>query len=161
MELFLFFILSRMSFLTFFTSKTISNKQALAIGFVLGLLSMLTLAAILVLMPLFGAWLNYNGVIELDFIFTAFIFIFICSTQALILFGFPLYYAQDRKSHMTGFRILLFTLMWMLILMGLTGLFFVQMHSSAEESYSLDAFEAEMQEMVPSEEMPVQALPLE
>lgn len=143
-----------MPFFSFFKSKTITNKQALAIGLVLGLISMLTLSLTLVLMPLFGAWLNMNGVYELDFLFTAFIFIFICSTQALILFGFPLYYAQDRKSHMTGFRILLFTLMWMVVLMGLTGVLFVKMNSSAVDTYSLDSFDMESVPVV--EEVPVE-----
>lgn len=144
-----------MSFFSFFKSKTITNRQALAIGLVLGLISMLTLSLTLVLMPLFGAWLNMNGVYELDFLFTAFIFIFICSTQALILFGFPLYYAQDRKSHMTGFRILIFTLMWMVVLMGLTGVFFVQMNSSTVDTYSLDSFDTGSVS-VPVEEVPVE-----
>lgn len=143
-----------MSFFSFFKSKTITNKQALAIGLVLGLISMLTLSLTLVLMPLFGAWLNMNGVYELDFLFTAFIFIFICSTQALILFGFPLYYAQDRKSHMTGFRILIFTLMWMVVLMGITGVLFVQMNSSSVDTYSLDSFDMESVPVV--EEVPVE-----
>lgn len=143
-----------MSLFSFFKSKTISNKQALAIGLVLGLISMLTLSLTLVLMPLFGAWLNMNGVYELDFLFTAFIFIFICSTQALILFGFPLYYAQDRKSHMTGFRILLFTLMWMVVLMGITGVLFVKMNSSTVDTYSLDSFDMESVPVV--EEVPVE-----
>lgn len=151
-----------MSFFSFFQSKTITNKQALAIGLVLGLISMLTLALTIILMPLFGAWLNYNGVFELDFLFTAFIFIFICATQALILFGFPLYYAQDRKSHMTGFRILLCTLFWMLVLMGLSGLIFVKMNAVSTDTYSLDSFDTESYTApVVEDTAPVEVVPVE
>ncbi len=124
----------------FFKSKTITNRQTLGIGFVLAVLSMLSMALITYVLPMVGAWLNSSGVTELDLFYTAFIFVFLMSTQALILFGFPLYYAQDQKSHMTGFRILLAALLWMVVLMAFTALVFVKMHQSQQQSMSLDAY---------------------
>ncbi len=124
----------------FFKSKTITNRQTLGIGFVLAVLSMVSMAVITYVLPMVGAWLNASGVTELDLFYTAFIFVFLMSTQALILFGFPLYYAQDQKSHMTGFRILLSALMWMILLMAFTALIFVKMHASELEGMSLDAY---------------------
>lgn len=115
-----------MSFFKIFKSKTITNKQTLTVGFVLAVVSMLSLGVSVVLLPMFGVWLNVNGVTQLDFFFTAFIFTFLCASQALILFGFPMYYAQDQKSHMTSLRILLCTLMWMLGLMLFVGAVYVQ-----------------------------------
>lgn len=110
------------------------------IGFVLAVLSMLSMGIVTYVLPMGGAWLNSNGVTELDLFYTAFIFVFLMSTQALLLFGFPLYYAQDQKSHMTGFRILLATLLWMLVLMAFTALVFVKMHQSEMDSMSLDTY---------------------
>ncbi len=110
-------------------------------GFVLALISMLSLALVVILMPFFGTWMNVNGLVELDVFYTAFILIFVLATQALILFGFPLYYAQDQKSHMTGFRILIFTLMWMVILMLLIGFTFVQIKKQSMDNYSFDSFD--------------------
>jgi hypothetical protein len=124
----------------FFKSKTISNRQTLVIGFVLAVLAMLSMGVVTYVLPMVGAWLNSNGVTELDLFYTAFIFVFLMSTQALLLFGFPLYYAQDQKSHMTGFRILLATLLWMLVLMAFTALVFVKIHQSELQSMSLDAY---------------------
>lgn len=124
----------------FFKSKTISNRQTLVIGFVLAVLSMLSMGIITYVLPMVGAWLNANGVTELDLFYTAFIFVFLMSVQALLLFGFPLYYAQDQKSHMTGFRILLSALMWMIVLMAFTALAFVKIDQSQEQGLSLDAY---------------------
>ncbi len=120
-----------MSFFKIFKSKTITNKQTLTVGFVLAVVSMLSLGVSVVLLPMFGVWLNVNGVTQLDFFFTAFIFTFLCASQALILFGFPMYYAQDQKSHMTSLRILLCTLMWMLGLMLFVGVVYVQVEKPA------------------------------
>ena len=133
----------------FFKSKTITNRQTLVIGFVLALLSLLSMAVVTYFFPMFGAWLNANGVTELDFFYTAFIFIFLMATQALLLFGFPLYYAQDQKSHMTGFRILLTTLMWMLVLMAFTALIFVKIRQNEIQSMSIGSFPQEEETTVP------------
>ncbi|QQR55453.1 hypothetical protein IPG41_02780 [Candidatus Peregrinibacteria bacterium] len=119
-----------MSFFKLFKSKTFTNRQILAIGFVLAVLSMLSLGLCMLVFPLFALWMNVHGVVQLDLFFMAFVFVFLCATQALILFGFPLYYAQDQKSHMTGFRILLSALMWMLLLMLFIGTIFVQVKKS-------------------------------
>lgn len=124
----------------FFKSKTITNRQTLGIGFVLAVLSMASMGLVMYILPMVGAWLNANGVTELDLFYTAFIFVILMSTQALLLFGFPLYYAQDQKSHMTGFRILLATLLWMIVIMAFTALVFVKIHQSQEQSFSVDSF---------------------
>lgn len=121
-----------MSFLKVFKNKTFTNKEVLAVGFVLAVLSMLSMAISVILLPMFGLWMNVHGVMQLDFFFTAFIFIFLCGTQALILFGFPMYYAQDQKSHMTSLRILLCTLMCMLALMVFVGAMFVEFEKPAD-----------------------------
>lgn len=121
-----------MPFFQIFKSKKFSNKELLALGFVLAVFSMASLGVSVVLLPMFGLWMNMNGVMQLDFFFTAFIFIFLCATQALVLFGFPMFYAQDQKSHMTALRILLCTLMWMVALMVFMGALFVEFEKPAE-----------------------------
>lgn len=143
----------------FFKSKTITNRQTLGIGFVLAVLSMLSMGLVMYILPMVGAWLNANGVTELDLFYTAFIFVFLMSTQALLLFGFPLYYAQDQKSHMTGFRILLATLLWMVVIMAFTALVFVKIHQSQEQSLSLDAYPSVEQgttDVAPTDTVPTQ-----
>lgn len=129
----------------FFKNKTISPRQTVVIGFVLAVLSMLSMALITYVLPMGGAWLNASGVTELDLFYTAFIFVFLMATQGFILFGFPLYYAQDQKSHMTGFRILLVTLGWMIFIMALTALVFVQIHKGQDDSLSLDQYMQQQQ----------------
>ena len=131
-----------MSLFKIFKSKNFTKKQILSIGFVLAVLSMISLALSVIVLPMFGLWMNLNNVTQLDFFFTAFIFVFLCSSQALILFGFPLYYAQDQKSHMTAFRILLSTLMWMLLLMLFAGAAYVQIEKPA--SVPVQSFDAPM-----------------
>ncbi len=106
------------------------------IGFVLAILSLLTTGLAVFIFPLFGAWLNVHGVYELDLFLLAFIFIFFCAVQGLLLFGFPLYYAQDKKSHMTGFRILFYALVWMIGIVLLVGSLLVPV--SVQTSYTLD-----------------------
>jgi len=143
-----------------FKSKTISARQTLVVGFVLALLSMLSMALITYLLPMAGAWLNGQGVTELDLFYTVFIFIFLCSVQGLILFGFPLYYAQDQKSHMTGFRILLSALGWMVLMMVVTGLVFVKIHqvppAPAVDSYAQPSVTETVPEPEVVPEVPVQ-----
>lgn len=73
-----------------------------------------------------------QGIFHLDFFLLGFMFTLFVSLQALLLFGFPLYYAQDKKSHMTGFQILLYALMWMVILVGVVILLFVVLGGGAE-----------------------------
>lgn len=124
----------------FLKSKTITNRQTLGIGFVLAVLSLLSMAVITYVLPMGGAWLNNNGVTELDLFYTAFIFIMLLATQALILFGFPLYYARDQKSHMTGFRILLASMFWMVVMMLFTGLIFVKIHQGDQDEMSLEDY---------------------
>lgn len=120
----------------FFKSKTLSHREMAVIGFTLAVLSLLSIAVLVYLFPLFGSWLNGQGVYSMDFFLMVFFFVLLCTAQGLLLFGFPLYYAQDKKSHMTGFQILLYTLMWMIILVLVVGTLMVPF--TKQSSYTLD-----------------------
>lgn len=61
------------------------------------------------------------------FLIAAFLTIYL-AVQGLLLFGFPLYYVQDKKSHMTGFQILVYTLLWSLVLIVLLSLLMVPLN---------------------------------
>ena len=101
--------------------KKISHKQAAIIGFVLAVMSLLTTGVVGYLVPLFQAWMASNGVYTLDVFLLLFAVTVFFSVQGLLLFGFPLFYAQDKKSHMTGFQILIYALMWMMAIVLLIG----------------------------------------
>lgn len=116
------------------------------IGFVLALISVLTMALMTYIFPHFGAWLNNNGVYQLDLFLLVFFVTVFLSVQGLLLFGFPLYYAQDKKSHMTGFQILLYTLMWMVLLVLAISLMMIPINK--QNAYTLD-------EVTPNMEMEV------
>jgi hypothetical protein len=122
------------SFNRFFSPKTLEMKQILRISFVLAVLSLATLQLLAMAFPFGGAWLASHGIFALDALYTGFFVLAFFSLQGLLLFGFPLYYAQDQRSHMTGFRILLSTLLWMALLIGFLA--FVVYHTSGS---SLDA----------------------
>lgn len=79
------------------------------------------------------------------FLLVFFVTVFL-SVQGLLLFGFPLYYAQDKKSHMTGFQILLYTLMWMVVLVLVISLMMIPINK--QKAYTLD-------EVTPNVEMEV------
>lgn len=143
-----------MPFFKIFKSKNFTTKQILSVGFVLAVLSMGSLALSVIVLPMFGLWMNMHNVTQLDFFFTAFIFVFLCASQALILFGFPLYYAQDQKSHMTGFRILLSTLMWMLALMLFAGVVYVEIEKPA--SIPVQSFQPSTSDVTVDGEMSTQ-----
>ncbi|OGJ46269.1 hypothetical protein A3J23_02995 [Candidatus Peregrinibacteria bacterium RIFCSPLOWO2_02_FULL_48_14] len=110
------------------------------IGLVLAIISLLVTAFTVFVFPLFGAWLNVNGIYDLDLFLLVFFFTIFCSLQGLLLFGFPLFYAQDKKSHMTGFQIMIYTLAWMLILVLLMGAFLVPLKS--QDTYTLEDLES-------------------
>lgn len=153
-----------MSFFQVFKSKKFTNKETLTVGFVLAVISMLSMGVSVILLPMFGLWMNMNGVMQLDFFFTAFIFVFLCATQALILFGFPMYYAQDQKSHMTSLRILICTLMWMVILMVFCGALFVEFEKPVEvpvQDFDFSSMEVEPATGIPADalETPVEVTP--
>ncbi len=101
----------------FFSPKTFGAKEVLQVSFVLAILSFTALALNLFLLGLAGGYLSSIGLMQLAVFATAVLFILTLASQGLILFGFPLYYAQDQRSHMTGFRIILSTFMWMLLLL--------------------------------------------
>lgn len=120
----------------FLKSKTLSHRQTALIGFVLAVMSVLMVAVTVYLFPLYGVWLNHYGVYELDlFLLVVFAIVFL-ATQGLILFGFPLYYAQDKKSHMTGLQILVYALLFILVLVVLLGLLALPLKK--DSSYSLE-----------------------
>jgi len=128
----------------FFKSKALTHKQTAMIGLVLSILSLLTIAVIVFLFPLFGAWLNNNGVYFLDLFLLAFFVTVLFAVKGLLLFGFPLYYAQDKKSHMTGFQIMIFTLLWMMSFVLVISLLAVPF--SAQQSYTLQDLTPQVQE---------------
>ncbi len=106
------------------------------IGFVLAVISLLSIAIITYIFPHLGGWLNDNGVVQMDFFLLVFFIILLLAIQGLLLFGFPLYYAQDKKSHMTGFQILVYTLMWMMGLVLICSVIMVQLYK--QDAYTLD-----------------------
>ena len=106
------------------------------IGFVLAVISLLSIAIITYIFPHLLNWLNDNGVIQMDLFLMVFFPVFILAIQGLLLFGFPLYYAQDKKSHMTGFQILVYALMWMLGLVLVCSIIMVQLYK--QDAYTLD-----------------------
>lgn len=101
--------------------KKFTHRNSSLVGFVLAVMSVLSTAIIVYALPIFGAWLNVNGVFHLDLFLLAFAMVLFLAVQGLLLFGFPLYYAQDKKSHMTGFQILIYALMWMVLIVLLIG----------------------------------------
>ncbi|MFT7183718.1 MAG: hypothetical protein ACI9QC_000037 [Oceanicoccus sp.] len=111
--------------------KTLSHKQSSTIGFTLAVISLLSTAVITYCFPRLGAWLNLNGVFHLDFFLLAFMFTVFAAVQGLLLFGFPLFYAKDKKSHMTGFQIMLYSLLWMIVIVSVVVLLYVFLGSDA------------------------------
>lgn len=97
--------------------KKISQKEAAVIGFVLAVMSLLTSALLGYLTPAVDIWLRLHGVNNLGVLLLLFAGTLFLSIQGLLLFGFPLFYANDKKSHMTGFQILVYALLWILLLM--------------------------------------------
>jgi len=106
------------------------------IGFVLAAISLLSMGIITYVFPHLGTWLNNNGVVQMDLFLLVFFVIILLAVQGLLLFGFPLYYAQDKKTHMTGFQILIYTLMWMVGLVLLCALIMVELYK--QDTYTLD-----------------------
>lgn len=132
--------------------KKLGHKQTSIIGFVLAVFSLLVSAIVVYIFPNLGAWLNMNSVFSLDLFLLVFMVVVFLSLQGLILFGFPLYYAQDKKSHMTGFQILLYAIMWMIIIVLVLSFIFVQMAKQDAQSFDLDDFAVEEIESVESVE---------
>ena len=122
----------------FFKDKVFTTHQTAIIGFVLAIFSMLVTAFTVFVLPLLGTYMNKNGVSSLDLFYLAFCITFFLSMQGLVLFGFPLYYAQDKKSHMTGFKILIFAILWMVLLTGALAVCAVKLQSVTVDDYSLE-----------------------
>ncbi|MBT4384697.1 hypothetical protein HOD30_03035 [Candidatus Peregrinibacteria bacterium] len=123
--------------------KQITHKQASLIGFVLALMSLLSTVVILTVGSLFSAWLYANLLFDLGTYLLMFGFTFFMAVQGLILFGFPLYYAQDKKSHMTGFQILLYALFWMVVIVAVLGLLGVMISGSPAPVFPSDIIPSE------------------
>lgn len=126
--------------------KTLGHKQTTTVGFVLAVMSILVTAIAVYLFPLVTAWLYTNGIYTLDMFLLIFVMTLYVAVQALILFGFPLYYAQDKKCHMTGFRILLYALAWEFLLVALVCVLTVliggrSMDSTYLQDYNLNGLE--------------------
>lgn len=100
----------------FRSHKKLGHKQTSVVGFVIAVMSLLITAIIAYVPPVILGFLYKNGIGNLELYFILFNVVLFLSLQALVLFGFPIYYAQDKKDHNTGFQVLLYGLMWMVIL---------------------------------------------
>ncbi len=100
----------------FRSEKKLGHKQTTLVGFVIAVMSLLITAIIAYMPPLVIGFLYRSGIGHLELYFILFNVVLFLSLQALVLFGFPIFYAQDKKDHMAGFQILLYGLMWMIIL---------------------------------------------
>jgi hypothetical protein len=114
----------------FHRHKKISHKQASLIGFVLAVMSLLSSVLVVTLGSLFAGWLYAQGLFGLDVYLMPVAVTIFFAIQGLLLFGFPLYYAQDKKSHMTGFQILIYALMWLVLLVVGLGALAVALNST-------------------------------
>lgn len=135
----------------FFKEKALSHKQTASVGLVLAVMSMAVTAIIVFLFPYFGAWLNNQGTYQLDIFAIVFVIVLFLCAQGVILFGFPLYYVQDKKSHMTGFRILLYAMGWMVVIMLLLSMLMMALNKNAQQSYSLDDVTNQSGDLIPVE----------
>ncbi len=120
----------------FKSHKRLGHKQTALVGFVLAVMSILVSAILVYGFPLLTAWLYINGVYVLNLFLLAFGVTLFLALQGLILFGFPLYYAQDKKSHMTGFQILLYAVGWMIAIVGIVTLLAIAM-TEQEDMYDV------------------------
>ncbi len=100
----------------FRSEKKLGHKQTTLVGFVIGVMSLLITAIIAYMPPMVIGFLYKEGIGHLELYFILFNVVLFLSLQALVLFGFPIFYAQDKKDHMAGFQILLYGIMWMVIL---------------------------------------------
>lgn len=96
--------------------KKLDQKQTAMIGFVLAVMSVLTSVIIVYGVPMLAGLLNSWGLAHLDLYITVVGLVLFMAIQGLLLFGFPLFYANDKKDHMTGFQILVYTLLWILVI---------------------------------------------
>ncbi len=100
----------------FRSEKKLGHKQTTLVGFVIAIMSLLITAIIAYMPPLVIGFLYKAGVGHLELYFILFNVVLFLSLQALVLFGFPIFYAKDKNDHMAGFQILLYGLMWMILL---------------------------------------------
>ncbi len=107
------------------------------IGFVLAVMSLLATAIIAYVPPLVVQFLYTSGVAHLELFFFLMCIVVFLAVQGLILFGFPIYYAQDKKSHMTGFQILVYAIIWMMGIFFLVTVLSSSLYDS-NESVNLD-----------------------
>ncbi|MBU0981256.1 hypothetical protein KKC94_01035 [Patescibacteria group bacterium] len=96
--------------------KKLEHKQTSVIGFVIAIISILVTVVMVYGLPLALALLSKYGVYHLNLFLLGLSTVIFLSVQGLLLFGFPLFYAQDKKSHMTGFQILTYSWIWMIVI---------------------------------------------
>lgn len=99
---------------------------------VLGLISILFTGVFSSFALWFVQWMNGQGVYEMDLFLIAVFLVIYFAVQGLLLFGFPLYYVQDKKSHMTGFQILVYTLIWIMLFVFLASVLFLLLDAPLE-----------------------------
>lgn len=101
--------------------KALHHKEIALIGFVLAVITLLSNVIIAYGVPLLIGFLRIRGLSSVEPLIFSLALTFFLSINGLTLFAFPLFYAQDQKSHMTGFRILLHTWFFLFILSLLTA----------------------------------------
>ncbi|MBI4127410.1 hypothetical protein HY463_01755 [Candidatus Peregrinibacteria bacterium] len=120
----------------FRSHKKLGHKQTSVVGFVIAVMSLLITAILAFVPPKILSYLYQAGIGNLELYFILFSVVLFISLQALVLFGFPIFYAQDKKDHNTGFQVLLYGLMWMVILFAAVVLISSQFF--ATKTLSLD-----------------------
>ncbi len=89
------------------------------IGFVLAVISTVTSWVVMYLIPLIMGWIHSQMVFSLDGLLLGFGVVLFLGVQGILLFGFPLHYAQDKKDNMTGFQIIVYELIWVTVIMAI------------------------------------------
>ncbi len=153
------YLLTPLLMFLFKSAKKLSHRQTASIGFVLGVMSLVLTALVVYGYPMLDQWLYEHGVFTVQTFLIGLVVTVFLAGQGLLLFGFPLYYVQDKKSHLAGLQVLVYALLSMLLLGAILAGLMVAM-SSSEAPYALDAFgpapveEGTAGELVPTEEAP-------
>lgn len=93
------------------------------VGFVLGVMSILATAVGGISFELIMAWTDSQFMYDMQMFIGLVMMVFFLAVQGLILFGFPMFYAQDKKCHMTGLQLLVYALLWQVLLMAFVLVF--------------------------------------
>lgn len=129
----------------FRSEKKLDHKHTTVIGFVIAVMSLLITGFIAYVPPAIIAFMYQAGVARLELYFVLFNVILFLLLQFFVLFGFPLFYAADKDDHKTGFQILLYAIMWMIVLFSVIILISTQFF--AQKVPSLDDLSGALQQV--------------